>query len=740
VVFNQRFRKHTISNERGQVAIFIALIFQVLFLFFAMVVNVGLLVHHKINLQNSVDLAAYYGAMKQAESLNAIAHINYQIRQSWKLLAWRYRELGTAGVYSKAHPYDKIQRDIVNYGGETIDPDPTFADWYNAPAFCITYVPFRPVPKNENTCKSITTLKIPLFKPPKITAPFIGLSVAIKNATEALLKATQQRCEQMGTLNYIMLGKFVTNYILDQAEKKRLMRHIAYGISDRTDDFMDLDGLSAREGMQETFRRNLSEPNRAAINSFKIYNGLGNPNCKADQASTIDPPHWLAEVSIFPQFTYTDTTACAGDNMTFESKRLDQLPTFWDQMPDDTKALVTYLQQFVGGTQPPPYNFSIGYEKNPWCMEYIGVSASTTPRIPFAPLGDITLTARAFAKPFGGKIGPWYGKRWPQTATESDAGDPANPTQRIDANLPIRTKDFINVTPDQMNQPYQFANYSKYPGDQLGLKSLLVLGQYARAIYNIDPAFRNATLSASASSNAGLDQSFVLNEADAPNFKHWDHVGSAFEVEGHGDMLAWDNVTRQDNPMRKLEIAAIAPDLFDITYYSIEPDYYNMYFKRIRDKYLPARQGYPHLVRSDLGSRIGDPILESFSVRDQMDVVAQLNKPGYIDIEAPSPYGLAYMVYKGKQDRPYFQLLTSWTGKSLSDYSLDPGDLGTCKFKPVQDQITSGACVGPGRTGYSVKLISSDYLKTPNLPLGGGVDALGGGGIKGAIKNPPENF
>ena len=80
-------------NRKGQVAIFVALIFQILFLFFAMVINVGLLVHHKINLQNAVDLAAYYGAMKQAEGMNAIAHSNYQIRQSWKLLTWRYRGL-----------------------------------------------------------------------------------------------------------------------------------------------------------------------------------------------------------------------------------------------------------------------------------------------------------------------------------------------------------------------------------------------------------------------------------------------------------------------------------------------------------------------------------------------------------------------------------------------------------------------------------------------------------------------
>ncbi|HMN70038.1 MAG TPA: pilus assembly protein TadG-related protein, partial [Bdellovibrionales bacterium] len=86
-----------IRSERGQAAIFVALLFNVLFVFFAMAINVALVVHDKINLQNSTDLAAYYAAAKQAEVLNAIAHQNYAIRQSYKLLAWRYRVLGTMG-------------------------------------------------------------------------------------------------------------------------------------------------------------------------------------------------------------------------------------------------------------------------------------------------------------------------------------------------------------------------------------------------------------------------------------------------------------------------------------------------------------------------------------------------------------------------------------------------------------------------------------------------------------------
>src|SRR5437868_12831093 len=84
------------NRQKGQASVLVAIIFQILFIFFAMVINVGLFVHDKINLQNSVDIAAYYGAMKQAEVLNAMAHVNYQIRQAYKLMAWRIWVLGNA--------------------------------------------------------------------------------------------------------------------------------------------------------------------------------------------------------------------------------------------------------------------------------------------------------------------------------------------------------------------------------------------------------------------------------------------------------------------------------------------------------------------------------------------------------------------------------------------------------------------------------------------------------------------
>ena len=90
---------YLVKRKKGQLIIFGVLIFPVIFFCLAMVINVGMVVHDKINLQNSVDLAAIYAAQRQAEVMDAMAHINYQMRQSYKLLAWRYLVLGNSGAF-----------------------------------------------------------------------------------------------------------------------------------------------------------------------------------------------------------------------------------------------------------------------------------------------------------------------------------------------------------------------------------------------------------------------------------------------------------------------------------------------------------------------------------------------------------------------------------------------------------------------------------------------------------------
>ena len=71
--------KIKLKNTRGQVAIFALLMFSMIFMFFGMAINIGMLVHHKINLQNAADLAALSAAAEQARILNMIGWEKYQL-------------------------------------------------------------------------------------------------------------------------------------------------------------------------------------------------------------------------------------------------------------------------------------------------------------------------------------------------------------------------------------------------------------------------------------------------------------------------------------------------------------------------------------------------------------------------------------------------------------------------------------------------------------------------------------
>ena len=76
--------KNTLKNSKGQAAIFILMLFSLIFMFFGMAINIGMLVHHKMNLQNAADMAALSAASEQARILNMIGWKNYELRKNFK--------------------------------------------------------------------------------------------------------------------------------------------------------------------------------------------------------------------------------------------------------------------------------------------------------------------------------------------------------------------------------------------------------------------------------------------------------------------------------------------------------------------------------------------------------------------------------------------------------------------------------------------------------------------------------
>src|SRR5690348_8001083 len=109
-------------SEKGQASLMVGIMMLTLLFFFCFVVNVGMLVNAKINLQNAADMAAYAGAAVQARQLNRISYLNYEMRRQFKKFLFRYYVIGNmaqknfpSGALAKgATPYNWSPNGTLN--------------------------------------------------------------------------------------------------------------------------------------------------------------------------------------------------------------------------------------------------------------------------------------------------------------------------------------------------------------------------------------------------------------------------------------------------------------------------------------------------------------------------------------------------------------------------------------------------------------------------------------------------
>lgn len=692
-----------LKNQRGQMAIFIALFFQVLFVFFAMAINVGLVVHDKINLQNAVDLAAYYGAAKQAEILNQIAHVNFQMRQNYKLMTWRYRVLG--GVGNRSNPYNN-----ENSTNSILSESPIGANL--PPTICVSnffWQEFRNLDGQANYCRD-----------PSQTLPNIvpasgggGIVPGYSNLVSFTRMANQQlsnQCLESGIFNWLFAARILTHFRVDGLVRKNVVRRLSNNLS--SPEFQDLRGESVREGVRNTFELNLTEANRAGITDFRYFNSMSEGQCS-------DSQYWLPEVRVNPVLMFTDfrtvgpNNNCRPENIPNREVAsrppgpggLTNLPNGLNQ-PQFASTFAAPNQTLIDHWSGEPsestgLHSSIGFEKNPWCMVYSGVIATTSVRKPFSPTGGtVTLTARGFAKPFGGRIGPWYGQIWPQGSPNSQA---TSRNEMVDSLLPSR-----DVSGGAMAGSAQedIANHSRFPGDTLGYGSL-------RTLTAMITNFRNDITSQLSATNSPLA------------WGTYNHLGGRPRLEQTGDSLARNaqisspssGSTLNSAPQRRFELTAVAPDPFDALYYSIEPSYFYNYFSEQSSNngalFSNNEKIYDFGSTKDEGHPSTNPQIH---VRNQVELAA-------------STYANGYEYYI----RDWRNLLTSWHQRGAVDFSMDPERFGRCEVEVSNPNLpTPGNCIQGGRTGYSVKNVSRDYLLSGDHAVGGGAS-----GSSGLILNPP---
>ncbi|MEC9284000.1 MAG: Tad domain-containing protein [Bdellovibrionota bacterium] len=669
-------KNNILKSQKGQITIFIVLVFQVLFVFFAMVTNIGLVVHEKINVQNSADLAAMYGAQKQAEVLNAIAHTNYQIRQAWKLLAFRVRVLGDFGRTQPqgGHPLKRvlatngnspIGSPLDNWGGSAVGGVPSATTL--PPMVCVNHGGWVVQPGagattgTDNICKSESgSVGITLPTLPNINV-ILPTDAIIASQFRRLQSQIDSTCQGAGGYNWNAAANFMANFKLDVRNKLKRIRQL----KQKLENGLDLEGNSIAEGVRRTFWGNRTggqdKVNITWVNSLDLYTGATD---------------WLMINHVYPLVFFVGQRAssgCAGERSSLAEAYLDAGKVIADASPGALApyGYTGYLKNLSvdSTTLSQPWSdddlikSSIGVEKNPWVAIYSGVSVNVPATKPFMPiLGSHNIKAESYAMPFGGSIGPWANNTWPSGATRSSGAaiDPLLPAIWSGDGLPTGEAYSIRNIP----------NYSRFPGDTVGLGSQYSLSEVARV---------------------------------------WPRAGSQpgkLSLNSFGsiipDQLVNGNGNGQNPVLTEMEALAVAPDLFDLTYYSIEPK---------AGVYYDQRTGQNRAIM------IPDYIITD-TQKDVKDQITQQVAKGF----APAN---PYRVTNWKH------LLTGWAPVGVGNYGTPSERFGDCTAEVEDGGVPSnGNCKVGGRVGYSVKVVSKDFLQSTALPFGGE-------GQSGPLLNPP---
>ena len=707
----------------------------VIFVLFGMTVSLTMFVHDKINLQNATDLASYYVATKQAEMLGAIAHNNYQIRQSWKLLSYRYRVFSnsartnaTASGVNIRHP-GIVDNWSSFYGDHSVYQPADMVGTDKPPRVCVGSAHlFSDIANVDNPCKTInfSTSYIPSVA--SIVGSLVGGINSGVTAANTQIAAT---CEAVAYIDWWFANTIYGAHKLEQRDRRAIIRALALNLAkpiSPDDGMKDLEGGSVFEGARRTFIYNLSESNRRLLLAAQ------------DKQPTIrflnplegrDPSDWLKEVYVnaglpFSHFT-TSGSGCAEQllfhNNTSNMAAILSAPAAQQYKarldPDDR---VLYAGR-VTIDADDLYNVTVGVEKNPWMLVYNKAEAKVFSRPLFLgkyfdPDG-IQMDAIAYSKPFGGRIGPWYNVQWPAGSDQSSGGG------KTDPRLPPRVDLSSYGTISDFNDETLYPNYSKYPGDEDGLIT------YASMVM----------------AGPTIGWNYTSMPTGVPPTATQDYYRAVYSYLGadYNDPLAqdFDNTSEPwDSFNRRMEIAAIAPDAFDMTYYSISPGYYD-YF--IEDKGInrPRLKNWlqaelPQFVelRGDLGSHNGSEDMINYDILDQLRIQDEVLAKDNGTYGKPVERSREPVEWFNTDVDAFAAMLTGWN-KGAEPMVYDSADSGSmddlfakCLVTIVDDNAKPkipSECLKGGRFGYSVKLISKSYIDS---------DQNNGGASPGNIINP----
>jgi hypothetical protein len=384
------------SNRRGQASVMIGMMMMTFLLFFTFVVNTGMLVHAKINLQNAADLAAYAGAATQARQLNTISYLNYEMRRQYKKFLFRYYVMGN--VAQSGFPTAAGAK-----SGHTWTPGPGGPN-YDTPAVCLIFN------SGDNYCQ--------LGKLPHIegtpTSPTDLINQTLNEQLAALEGIRQANCGKIAQANVdvLLLWLYNTDPTLQNLPAS-LQDNDSKGIVGVTSAVSQGLGLVPRNIiLRERIKTMQGYVNESAMTgvSKSIADGLKTSTDPVSSERTIQAFYSAYDTlgpNIFDdEYVQMDELVPQGGNGS-NLLGLNDIQSSFDAYaigynnPGNGDCTAILLPV-------PVKNVPVGVEKDPTILTYYAVRLKARAKVMFSPFGDMDIKAYAAARPFGSRIGPPY--------------------------------------------------------------------------------------------------------------------------------------------------------------------------------------------------------------------------------------------------------------------------------------------------------------------------------------------
>lgn len=504
----EKFSFKLYKNEKGQLSIFLSVLLILVFTLIAFVVNVGLFVKAKINLQNSIDSAAWSGAAVQSRQLTNISYLNWQMRNVFKEWMFKYYILGQiSNPKSHKTSISGAPGDGVDFRLRKFDAASTSeGDLYNLPSTCIHFG------STHNVCAVYQIPGLPRFK----VQALANVSEFFEAAVDSFAQTKGRNCSDRSNYNFAAAMSYAystgqvrmedvpavaghrTGAWIKAMELAFRMRNLEYIVNRPPLNEICVGGcantvqnLSSADATQQ------NSINERPLKAFMAaYKGISGGNFKDEDGfsntlkiTELSPNAFNASPTSLSGFLIpSNSNYHDGGGSPLVKYYLDLIPeiinyaTFFTTFASKTGNLAelgipeagtvtTDASCASSKTALPVPGYILGFLKNPQIITYYAIKGEANYTGLLNPFGPVNMKVYAAAKPFGGRIGPallspgpgvdpnsWTNLK-PRDATSKrsmnymlafDASaDPRNSGTQSPAGLPIPSNPEFYVQPGQ---------------------------------------------------------------------------------------------------------------------------------------------------------------------------------------------------------------------------------------------------------------------------------------------------